>query len=229
MIIDALRDKYSLSQLIGKLGISKSSYCYQHNVKQLQCKYKDIKAKVIELFEENKQRYGYRRINALLRKENIIVSEKIVRKIMKDNSLTVQVRRRRKYSSYQGEISEPAENVINRDFHSGKPNDKVLTDITEFSIPAGKVYLSPIVDCFDGMIPSWTVSTSPNADLVNECWTIIIRNLRAMKNRQFIPIGAPTTDGLAGLIEWMSMDIPEACRRKAVRRIIQHAKDFSAG
>ena len=43
----------------------------------------------------------------------------------------------------------------------------MLTDITEFSIPAGKVYLSPIVDCFDGMIPSWTVSTNPNADLVN--------------------------------------------------------------
>ena len=59
---------------------------------------------------------------------------------MKDNSLTVQVRRRRKYSSYQGEISELAENVINRDFHSRKPNDKVLTDITKFSIPEGKVY-----------------------------------------------------------------------------------------
>lgn len=168
MIIDALRDKYSLSQLIGKPGISKSSYCYQHNVQRLPFRYEDIKTKIIELFEENKQRYGYRRINALLRKENIIVSEKTVRKIMKDNSLTVQVRRCRKYSSYQGEISEPAENVINRDFHSGKPNDKVLTDITEFSIPEGKVYLSPIVDCFDGMIPSWTVSTSPNADLVND-------------------------------------------------------------
>ena len=149
MIIDALRDKYSLSQLIGKPDISKSSYCYQHNVQQLPFRYEEIKAKVIEFFEENKQRYGYRRINALLRKEHIIVSEKIVRKIMKDNSLTVQVRRRRKYSLYQGEISEPAENVINRDFHSGKPNDKVMTDITEFSIPAGKVYLSPIVDCFD--------------------------------------------------------------------------------
>ena len=66
----------------------------------------EIKAKVIELIEENKQRYGYRRINALLRKENIIVSEKIVLKIMKDNSLTVQVRRRRKYSSHTRENIE---------------------------------------------------------------------------------------------------------------------------
>ena len=50
----------------------------------------------------------------------------------------------------------------------GKNQNKVLTYKTEFSISAGKVYFSPIVDCFDGMIPSWTVSTSPNADLVND-------------------------------------------------------------
>jgi len=42
-----------------------------------------------------------------------------------------------------------------------------LTDITEFHIPAGKVYLSPIIDCFDGLPVSWTISTSPNAELVN--------------------------------------------------------------
>ena len=61
------------------------------------------------------------------------------------------------------------------------------------------------------------------------CWIIIILNLRTEKNRQYIPIGADIIDGLAGLREWMSMDIPEACRRKAVHRIIQHVKDFSAG
>ena len=54
------------------------------------------------------------------------------------------------------------------DFHAEKPNEKWLTDITEFAIPAGKVYLSPIVDCFDGMLPYWTVSTTPDAALVND-------------------------------------------------------------
>ena len=43
----------------------------------------------------------------------------------------------------------------------------MVTDITEFSIPAGKVYLSPIIDCFDGLVISWAIGTSPNADLVN--------------------------------------------------------------
>ena len=46
-------------------------------------------------------------------------------------------------------------------------NEKWLTDITEFAIPAGKVYLSPIVDCFDGLLVNWTISTSPDALLVN--------------------------------------------------------------
>lgn len=87
---------------------------------------------------------------------------------MKDNNLVVKIRKLKKYNSYLGEISEPVENIINRDFHFEKPNYKVLTDITEFVIPAGKVSLSPIVDCFDGMIQSWTVSTSPNAELVND-------------------------------------------------------------
>ncbi len=58
-------------------------------------------------------------------------------------------------------------NMINRDFHAKKPDGKWLTDITEFATPAGKVYLSPIVGCFDGMLPYWTASTAPDAGLVN--------------------------------------------------------------
>lgn len=80
--------------------------------------------------------------------------------------LVVYQKRRRKYNSYKGEIS-PAENLINRDFHAEKPNSKWLTDITEFSIPAGKIYLSPIIDCFDGFVTSWSIGVSPDAKLVN--------------------------------------------------------------
>lgn len=59
------------------------------------------------------------------------------------------------------------EHIIDRKFHSETPNTKWLTGITEFALLAGNVYLSPIVDCFDGFIVSWTVGTSPNAELVN--------------------------------------------------------------
>ena len=66
-----------------------------------------------------------------------------------------------------GEISPAVPNEVQRDFHADKPNKKWLTDITEFKIGEEKVYLSPIIDCFDGMPITWTVGTSPNAELVN--------------------------------------------------------------
>lgn len=92
------------------------------------------------MFKENKEKCGYRKIHALLRKDNIVESEKILRQIMKDNNLAVKVRKLRKFSLYQGEIDEVLENIIGRDFHLEKPNDKVILNNTIFSILEGKVY-----------------------------------------------------------------------------------------
>jgi transposase InsO family protein len=86
---------------------------------------------------------------------------------MGEGELVVPCKKKRKYSSYMGEISQAVENLVDRDFHADIPNKKWLTDLTEFHIPAGKVYLSPIVDCFDGLAVSWTIGTSPDAELVN--------------------------------------------------------------
>lgn len=83
----------------------------------------------------------------------------------------------KKYSYYKGEISPEVDNIINRDFHAESPNTKWLTDITEFAIPAGKVYLSPIIDCFDGMVVSWNIGTTPNSVLVNDMLDKAISNL----------------------------------------------------
>lgn len=101
--------------------------------------------------------YGYRRLHALLKKSGVTISEKVVRRLMSEEGLVVRRIKHRKYSSYIGEISPEVANIINRDFHAEQPNEKWLTDITEFSIPAGKVYLSPIIDCFDGLAVTWTI------------------------------------------------------------------------
>lgn len=71
------------------------------------------------------------------------------------------------YSSYDGEITTAPKNIVNRDFHADLPNELWLTDVTQFALPAGKVYLSPIIDCFDGMPISWTIRKSPNAEMAN--------------------------------------------------------------
>lgn len=167
VIIDALKDKYSLPILCKKLELAKSSYYYQEKAIHAEDKYLELRKKIIQLFHDNRDIFGYRKIHMLLRKEGIIVSEKIVRRIMKQEELIVKQRHRFKYNSYKGEVTPAVENVINRDFHADKPNQKWLTDITEFSIKAGKVYLSPLIDCFAGMPISWTIGTSPNSELVN--------------------------------------------------------------
>lgn len=86
---------------------------------------------------------------------------------MEQNDIIICQPKQRKYSSYICEISPEVDNIIQQDFHSSQPITKCLTEITEFHIPACKEYLSPIVDCFDGIVISWTIGTSPNADLVN--------------------------------------------------------------
>lgn len=166
VVIGALRKNYALKDLLVIFGMAKSSYCYQQMALTVD-KYADIRPAVRNTFAESHETYGYRRVHAVLKKEGKIISEKVVRRLMKDEGLCVKVRKRRRYSSYKGEITPAVPNLLKRDFHASQPNTKWLTDITEFDIPAGKVYLSPIIDCFDGMPVVWTIGTSPSAELVN--------------------------------------------------------------
>ncbi|OPX41837.1 integrase core domain protein [Ruminiclostridium hungatei] len=168
VIVDALRNKYSLPLLLRSLKLSRSSYYYQHNALSLD-KYGALRCQIKVLFDENFGRYGYRRINVLLVREGTCVSEKIIRRVMAECGLVVKGKRKnQKYRSYKGEITPRVPNVIERNFHADVPNEKWLTDITEFAIPSGKVYLSPVIDCFDGMLPAWKIGTTPDASLVND-------------------------------------------------------------
>jgi len=122
----------------------------------------------VSLFEVNYRCYGYRRIHAALARQHLLwISEKVVRRLMKQERLVVAGARRRRYSAYQGELDVAPENLVDRDFQAAAPNRKWLTDITEFQLPAGKVYLSPMIDYFDGLVVSWSVGVRPDAELVN--------------------------------------------------------------
>lgn len=184
VIIDAVKSKYSLSVLLGKLFLSKSSYYYQEKALKKSWKYDKYRTRIIELFADNKGRYGYRRIYGLLKDEGICISEKIVRKIMKEESLSVKIKKTGKYNSYAGEITPAVPNLLNRDFKADCPNEKWLTDITEFAIPAGKIYLSPIIDCFDGMVVTWNIGTTPDSKLANT----MLDNAIAILNKDEHPV-----------------------------------------
>jgi len=75
---------------------------------------------------------------------------------------------------------------LNRVFSAAAPTEKWLTDITEFQIPAGKVYLSPMIDCFDGMVVSWTIGTRPDAEVVNTMLDAAIESVGASDVRPVI-------------------------------------------
>ncbi len=167
VVIDALRNKYKLKELLSVLHIAKSSYCYQEILLHSPDKYLAIRERVKAIFTAVSKRYGYRRIHCALKNEGIKVSEKVVRMIMHQESLIVPFAKMKKYSSYVGEITPPVPNLVKRFFHADAPNQLWLTDITEFHIPAGKVYLSPMIDCFDGLPVAWAIGESPSAELAN--------------------------------------------------------------
>ena len=109
----------------------------------------------------------------------IVVSEKVVRRIMREGAMRpVYLKRPKRWSSYAGEIGEAPANLVERDFHADAPNMLWVTDVTQFTMDGYKCWLSPVVDCFDGMVVSWTLSRSPNADMANRMLLDAVATLR---------------------------------------------------
>ena len=135
-------------------------YYYLKQSKKID-KYKEIKEEIFSIFHENKGRYGYRRITLELRNRGFIINHKTVYHLMKILGLKSIQRPKRKYVSYKGTIGKIADNLLNRDFNADKPNEKWATDVTEFKVNNEKLYLSPIVDLFNGEIISYNLSRHP--------------------------------------------------------------------
>ena len=186
LLVDALKNTYALSALLTKLDLARSSYFYHCSRLRRPDKYADARVAINDVFQSNHRCYGYRRMRAALGRRHLHISEKVVQRLMKQECLIIAANRRRRYGSYLGEISPAPENLINRDFKAATPNEKWLTDITEFQIPAGKVYLSPMIDCFDGLVVSWTLGTRPDSDLVNTMLDAAIETVADIENRPVI-------------------------------------------
>ena len=159
---------FRLDLLLEAARLPRSTYYYQ--LKQLDRldKDKNLKAEIQVIFTEHRGNYGYRRMTLELRNRGYMVNHKRVQRLMNVLGLSARIRRKRKYSSYQGEIGKKADNLIQRQFEATKPMEKCYTDVTEFAIPASsqKLYLSPVLDGFNSEIIAYNLSTSPNLDQV---------------------------------------------------------------
>ena len=156
--------EFPLDILLNIIKLARSTYYY--HLKQLNQVDKDqaIKVEIQAIYDEHKGNYGYRRMTLELRNRGFVVNHKKVQRLMRVLALTARIRRKRKYSSYQGEIGKKADNLIQRQFEAAKPMEKCYTDVTEFAIPASsqKLYLSPVLDGFNSEIIAYNLSTSPN-------------------------------------------------------------------
>ena len=127
------------------------------------------------MFEKHKSRYGYRRIILSLNNDLQGVNHKRIQRIMRENGLFGK-QAKHKYHSYKGDNGESKENLLlvkeenkdthvitfKRDFTTTGPNQKWTTDVSMFKISEGKLYLSPIMDMYDGSIISYDISTNPD-------------------------------------------------------------------
>ena len=145
--------------------MARSTYYYNRKRLGQSDGYDTIRDCIRTIYDKHHGRYGYRRITAQLNNDGININHKTVQKLMGQMSLKAQ-RKRQHYHSYKGDVGKVAPNIINRDFNTSGPNQKWTTDVTQMRIKDKWVYLSPILDMFNGEIISYTISSRPDLSMV---------------------------------------------------------------
>lgn len=145
--------------------MARSTYYYYQKSNQVKDKYHEIKDVIKLIYHRHKGRLGYRRITLEIRQRGVIINHKTVLRLMKILGLKSLIRVK-KYKSYKGEHGKIAPNILQRDFKAAEPNQKWATDITEFNVKGNKLYLSPVIDLFNGEIISYELSERPNFEQV---------------------------------------------------------------
>lgn len=121
-LVENLRQAHRLNVLLDAVGMPKSSCLYQKRAIARPDKHSCLRIRITEIFHENDGRCGYRRIHAVLKSEDIAVSEKVVCRIMKEGRLVAKRPMKRKCGTYKGEIGEAPDNIVKRDFSAEAPN-----------------------------------------------------------------------------------------------------------
>lgn len=159
-MIWGLRQKHKITYLVQAAGIPRSTYYYYAKQAEKPDKYVQIKDEIAAIYAENRQRVGYRRITLELHNRGHHINHKTVQRLMKQLGLFCRVRMKR-YNSYRGDVGETAPNLMQRDFYASRPNEKWVTDVTEFHLFGQKLYLSPILDLYNSEIISYSLSHHP--------------------------------------------------------------------
>lgn len=172
-----LKAEHSLTDLLAAARLARSTFFYHQTRLDAPDPYAALKTAITEVFTANKARYGYRRVHRVLTKNGWRVNRKTVLKLMRLLGLASTSRRKRRYVSYQGEVGQIAENILDRDFTAETMNEKWVTDVTEFRVGDEKLYLSPVMDLCNREIIAYSTSQSPNLQLANRSLADAIKTL----------------------------------------------------
>jgi putative transposase len=140
--------------------MARSTFYYQRKQSRLDDKYDAIKLRIRTIYDKHHGRYGYRRVTAAIRQLGELINHKTVQRLMKLLGLKSLVRPK-KYRSFQGNVGLAAANLLQRDFKATEANQKWATDVTEFNVAGEKLYLSPILDLFNGEIIAFETARRP--------------------------------------------------------------------
>lgn len=180
-----------LSDVTAHLSIPKSTYLDQRARLSRPDPKAALRERVRASFEASGGRYGPRAVTADLRSgpgepvswrelapgdagTPVVASEKVVRAIMAEEGLVArkaaQMARRARRGGYRGGLAERPANLPLRedgahDFSAPEPGLLAVTDVTEFALDGFKAYLSPAIDCFDGLPVCWALSRHPDKAL----------------------------------------------------------------
>ena len=170
MAFELKEEGFKLKDILKIVGIPEATYHYQ--VKQLKKEDPDKEWKeiILDLFQKHEGKYGYRRIYSALRTQGYVINHKKVQRIMGELDLKcVKFTRKSRYNSYKGTVGKVAKNRLNRKFNTPIRLQKLVTDVTEFKCTGNeKLYLSPILDLYNGEIISFGISNRPTLDFVLE-------------------------------------------------------------
>lgn len=164
------------------MNLAKSTYYYHKLALAQPDSDESLKERITTVFHEHKGRYGYRRITAILQKE-LTINHKKVQRIMQMLNLKSLVRPKR-YQSYKGQVGKIAKNILKRNFKATKPNQKWVTDVTEFKVKGEKLYLSPILDLYNQEIISYEISKSAHYGLVGKMLNKALDHLKLHKKER---------------------------------------------
>jgi putative transposase len=164
--VQELRQQYPIFGLLKVAELPRSTFYYQLNLLGKDDKHSELKETIKAIYECHKGRYGYRRITAAVRQSGQRVNHKLVQRLMGVLSLKSLVRPK-KYRSFKGEVGVTAPNELKRQFQAEAANQKWVTDVTEFNVAGEKLYLSPILDLYNGEIVAFETSRRPVFELVS--------------------------------------------------------------